>query len=197
MSLQAILNEIRTVGNAQIQEVEEDARAQACAILAEAQVEFHRIEDEACAAASAPATAERARLLHAAHLESLQITGGVRDALADEALAQARERLATIHADLCYPQVLRTLTDEALAGLAQAGKAQISANLRDRALLENILDLLNLDISVTYDLNCWGGLVASSEDGRVTAINTFEARLERAMPFLRNHLAAWFEQDHG
>ena len=197
MSLEAILNEIRAAGKAQVQEIEEDARKQAATILAEAQLEFHRIEGEACAAASAPAAAERARLLHAAHLEALQIVGQVRETLVDAALAQAREDLASFHTDACYPQVLRALTEEALAGLAQAGKVQISANLRDKMLLENILGELKQDLPITYDLDGWGGLIVSSEDGQVVAINTLEARLERAMPFLRNHLAAWFEQDHG
>jgi vacuolar-type H+-ATPase subunit E/Vma4 len=44
-------------------------------------------------------------------------------------------------------------------------------------------------------LNTWGGLIAASADGRVVVINTLEARLEQALPFLRRHLAAYFEEE--
>jgi vacuolar-type H+-ATPase subunit E/Vma4 len=92
---------------------------------------------------------------------------------------------------------LHTLTKEALTELASggAGKAQLLADLRDRELLQNILDDLRLDLPVSYELNCWGGLIAKSEDGRVVVINTFESRLERATAFLRSHLAVLFEEE--
>jgi hypothetical protein len=34
-----------------------------------------------------------------------------------------------------------------------------------------------------------------SEDGRVVVDNLLETRLERAIPFLRQYLAAWFEDE--
>jgi vacuolar-type H+-ATPase subunit E/Vma4 len=61
--------------------------------------------------------------------------------------------------------------------------------------LKNILDDLKLDLPVSYELNCWGGLIAKSGDGRVVVINTFESRLERATAFLRRYLAALFEEE--
>ena len=61
--------------------------------------------------------------------------------------------------------------------------------------MENILADLKLDLSVDYQLDCWGGVIAKSEDGRVVVINTFESRLEHATAYLRSHLAAMFEED--
>jgi vacuolar-type H+-ATPase subunit E/Vma4 len=52
-----------------------------------------------------------------------------------------------------------------------------------------------LELPVSCELNCWGGLTAKSEDGRVVVINTLESRLERATAFLRRHLAALFEEE--
>jgi vacuolar-type H+-ATPase subunit E/Vma4 len=93
--------------------------------------------------------------------------------------------------------VLGTLAEEALTELASggAGNARLLADPRDRSLLKSILDDLKLDLPVNYELNCWGGLIAKSEDGRVVVINTFESRLERATAFLRRHLAALFEEE--
>ena len=69
----------------------------------------------------------------------------------------------------------------------------VSFSLRDKELLEHVLGEMGLNLSVEYSLNCWGGLIAKSSDSRVVIINTLEARFNRALPFLRRHLAASFE----
>jgi vacuolar-type H+-ATPase subunit E/Vma4 len=93
--------------------------------------------------------------------------------------------------------VLRRLTQEAVAELASGGteKIELVADPRDETLLQNINQELNLDLPVSHELNCWGGLVAKSEDGRVVVVNTFESRLERATVYLRHHLASLFEHE--
>ncbi len=195
MSLQAILEKIRASGDAQVQEIEKNTQSQVKAILAQAQMEAHQIEEDSCTTASAPAIAERARIFHRAHLESLRIVGDVREDLVDTAITCAHERITSIRADSSYPSVLCKLTEEALTELAPDGKAQLLADPRDMALLKSILEDLKLDLPVSYELNCCGGLIAKSEDGRVVVINTFESRLERAAAFLRRHLAALFEEE--
>jgi vacuolar-type H+-ATPase subunit E/Vma4 len=195
MGLQAILEKIRAAGDAQLQEIERNTRSQVSEIMAQARMEAQQIEEDASAHASIPAVAERARILHRARLESLRIVGDVRENLVDTALTHARERLAAIRFDPCYPEVLRTLTKEALTELASNRNAQLLADPHDERLVTNILNDMKLDLPVSYELNCWGGLVAQSEDGRVVVINTFDARLERAMTFLRHYLAALFEEE--
>jgi vacuolar-type H+-ATPase subunit E/Vma4 len=195
MGLPAILEKIRAAGEAQIQGVETNTLAQVSEILAQVRLEAQQIDEDACANASAPAVAERARILHRARSESLRIVGDVRENLVDTALTRAHERLTTIRADPCYLEVFRTLTKEALAELASDTNAKLLADPRDEKMLKNILNDLKLDLPVSYELNCCGGLIAKSADGRVVVINTFEARMERAMTFLRHHLAALFEEE--
>ena len=198
MSLQSILARIRASGDVQVAEIERDARSRLGSIFAQAKMEARQIEEDASEVASIPAIAERARILHKARLESLRIVGDVREDLVDTAIARTGERLATIRTDTSYPGVFRMLLREALAELASGGtdKVQLMVDTRDRALLEKILAELELDLPVSYELNCWGGLVAKSADGRVVVINTFESRLERATAFLRHHLVAFFEDKH-
>ncbi len=140
---------------------------------------------------------ERARILHHARLEALRIVGDVRETLVDTALDQTRGRLASIRLDTCYPAVLRRLTEEAFnelgVSIEEIGKTRLEADLRDRTLAERILFDLGLDLTVSCELDCWGGLIVRSEDGRVVIVNTLEARLERAAPYLRRYLAALFE----
>ena len=196
MGLQAILDQIRASGEAQVRQIEQEAHSQASGILAQARAEARQIEEDACADASAPALAERSRILHRARLESLRVVGDAREELVDLALARVRERLASMRADSSYPSALRALTEEALAELRSEGKAHLLADPRDRFLLESALDDLALALPVSYALSCWGGLTAKSEDGRVVVINTFESRLARATAFLRRYLAALFEEEH-
>jgi len=198
MSLQAILEQILATGDAQVQEIERETQSQEDGILAHAHMEADQIEEDARAVSSAPAARERARIIHHARLEALRLIGTVREELVDSTLAQTREQLATIRTNPIYADVLQQLTREALNELttpSRGEKAVLVADPRDQPILEDILADLGLDLRVNYNLTCWGGLIAKSEDGRVVAINTLEARLERAMPFLRSYLAALFEEE--
>lgn len=197
MSLPAILEKIRASGQEGLRGIEECARIAAEEIVAQAQADARQIEADAIERAIAPGLAERARTLHRARMDSLRIVGNVKEDLLDAALAAAGARLAPIRADSSYPGVLRTLIHEALDELSSEGKenAQLDADPRDKTWIENILVESGSKIPVNFTLTCWGGVVAKSMDGKVTVINTLEARLARITPFLRGHLAALFERE--
>jgi vacuolar-type H+-ATPase subunit E/Vma4 len=198
MGLEAILEAIRTSGDAQIDEIEERAYRQVHEVRVNSRLEAERLEEEAYIAAVAPAIKERARILHRARLEALQITGSAREMLVDAAMDQTHGHLAGMRTDSAYAAMLRRLTLEALAKLEEILSAvsdvHLEADPRDRVLLERILSNLGLKLEVNYRLNCWGGLIARSQDGQVVVVNTLEARLERATPYLRRYLAALFER---
>ncbi len=197
MSLSAILEAIRFSGEAQVQEIEKHSIQQVNELMANARLQAYQVEEDACAKEVLPAYRERARIFHRARLDSLRIIGDVREALVDEALDRARGHMAGIRFDPGYPMVLLRLIQETMAELEGTLEdihlSQLEADPRDRELLEQILGDMRLDLPVNYELNCWGGLVAKSSDGRVVIINTLEARFNRAAPFLRRHLAALFE----
>jgi len=199
MSLEAILDAIRDTGDAQVGEIEARTRTQVYEILANARVEAEDTEEEAYNTAFAPAAKERARIIHRARLESMRIVGEAREALIDMTLERTRGVLAGLRTDRLYPEVLCRLVEEALAELSSSleheAKIQLEADQRDRALLESLLRHLVVDLEVSYTKDCWGGLIARSEDGRVVVDNLLETRLERAIPFLRQYLAAWFEDE--
>ena len=199
VSLLAILEVIRTSGQDQVRTIEERAYRQVHEMRVNARMDAEQIADETCSATAAPAIRDRARILHHARLEALQITGNVREALVDTALNQTRGHLEGLRTDAAYPTVLQRITQEALDELAvsleKPGQARLEADPRDRELLESILSGIGLNLEVSYSLNCWGGLIAKSQDNRVVVINTLEARLERATPYLRRYLAALFENE--
>jgi vacuolar-type H+-ATPase subunit E/Vma4 len=201
MSLEAILAAIRETGQAQIDEFLLEAQTEADAILEEARSEAQRVRESAARRTALPAYRERARILHRGRLEALQTLGETREVIIAEALTLARQQLSQMRSDSRYPHILRELTEQAIEDLRDSLEdvhtVRVVVDPRDEALMVQILDSLGLDLPVTGQLQCWGGLVASSEDGRIVAINTLESRLERAMPYLRRQLAALFEEEGG
>lgn len=199
MSLETILAAIRAAGDAQVSEIEAGARTQIYEIMATARLEAEDLEEEACNNAVAPASKERARIIHRARLESMQVVGGAREDLIEKTLERTRGVLAGLRTDRAYPDVLCRLLEEAIAELkssvGEGVQVQVEADPKDFDLLESMLRHMVLDLQVSYTLNGWGGLVARSEDGRVVVSNILETRLERALPFLRQYLAALYENE--
>jgi vacuolar-type H+-ATPase subunit E/Vma4 len=126
-------------------------------------------------------------------------------------LEQVRGRLSGIRTDAVYPEVMGRLLRESLGELegseseVKKGEsyenaqplmtARLELDPRDRALVEGLLGEIGVDLSIGSHLECWGGMILQSEDGCIVVINTLEARLERAIPHLRQRLAALFEND--
>jgi vacuolar-type H+-ATPase subunit E/Vma4 len=208
MSLQVILEAIAAAGEAEANQIQGSAAVKAREILANAMYEGDQAREDARAAASAPAIRERARILHDARLEALQITGKVREELIDEALSRTRQELERLRTRADYPLLLQYWVEETLSDLTgnETGNLKnlltgtdpdrqvlIEADPRDRALIENMLAGAGWDLEVRYRLDCWGGIIARTTDDQIVAINTLESRLERALPTLRRSLADFFE----
>ncbi|HKM24591.1 MAG: hypothetical protein GX579_20645 [Chloroflexi bacterium] len=196
MSLQAILEAIRASGNAQLAAVEQETAAEAETLRLQALREAQQVQAEARARALQPAARERARIVRRAQLETLSALGREREALIDAALAEARRRLADIRNNPAYPQLLRRLVQEALDVLVQsldrAEQAQLEADPRDRELLGQILQEMDLSLKLSFSADCWGGVIARSSNVNIVVFNTVESRLERATPVLRRWLGAHF-----
>jgi vacuolar-type H+-ATPase subunit E/Vma4 len=196
VSLKAILDAIQSSGQAQVGAIEASTQAQVDEMLTKARTEAHQLHKMASAGVLASASAERARILHQARLEALQIIGDVCETLVEASLCRIRECLADIRMDVIYPSVLRRLTKEALSELGNSVEeiegARVEADPRDCALLKGILSEMGLQLPLSGDLSCWGGLVVKSADGRVVVVNTLESRLENATPYLRHYLTIQF-----
>jgi vacuolar-type H+-ATPase subunit E/Vma4 len=197
MSGEAILEAIVSSGEAERARLRAETEARVQEILADAQTAALARTEVARREASAPLAGERARLLHHAKLEALRLIGEARQQLVESALAEARSRLAALRANPGYARLLRRLVEEAVAALGMDEIAThpptIEADPRDADVLGEIRGELHHKPSITTGLNGWGGVVVRSADGRITVTNTLEARLERALPFLRRDLVTLFE----
>lgn len=198
MSVEAILAAIEAIGEAEVAQLRSETETRVRQIVAEAEHAALTRRQDAFREAMRPVAGEQARRLHHAKLEALCAVGEVRDRLVENALAQTRDRLAAVRHEPAYPLILHRMTDEVIGVLgdesAQDSRCQLEIDPRDEALLRHTVSELRLELGIASSLDCWGGLVARSGDGRIVATNTVEARLERALPFLRRELAAIFEK---
>jgi len=199
MSLDGILQAIEAAGTAEAHRIEADTAVQVAQILAEAETAAAQRRATARAAALAPLEAERTRRLRQARSQAAQIVTAAREQLLETALAQSRDRLAALRAAPAYPALLRRLVHEAVTALlAEDGPLEVLGDPRDAALLRAIVaDLEPLQSAieppaVALSLECWGGVVVRSIDGRLEADNRLESRYARAEPRLRRDLAERF-----
>ncbi len=201
MSLQAILDAVLAAGEGEVRQIEERAAIRAREIIANNMQAAEQAREDACSAASLPASRECAGLLHDARLKALQTIGAVRESLVDDAIEQIRQQLQNTRQYANYPTILRQLLQEALSELGEDQtvsheKIQVEADPRDREAVESILAETGWKLTPLYQLDCWGGILARSADQRIVVINTLETRLEHAMPYLRRYLAAALEDEH-
>ena len=199
MGLEAILEAIRQSGTDRVRAIEEHARAEVAQVIAQAEREAAAIRQEAREAASVTTAADQARIVHRASLEAMHIVSEAAQQIVEQALDHVRTQLAGLRASADYPDVLRDLLTEALAALQgsllEGEPAHLSADPRDRALLERILRDLGLEPVVRYELDTWGGVRVTDSEDRVVVDNTLESRLAMATPLLRRYLPRLLRQD--
>lgn len=203
MSLEVILKSIETSGEVELAQLQQETETRMQQILAEAEQKAALRHEMTRQTVVTPVAGERARRLHQARLEALQIVAAARDQLVTSALEQTRHCLMELRREPIYTYVLQGLIEEAVRGLGDeelnsatvipAIPPWLEIDARDEALVRVILLDLDLDLAIKPTLNSWGGVSVHSGDGRIIVTNTLESRLERAMPYLRQELATYFE----
>jgi vacuolar-type H+-ATPase subunit E/Vma4 len=203
MSLEVILKSIETSGEVELAQLQQETEMRMQQILAEAEQKVALRHEMTRQMVVTPVAGERARRLHQARLEALQIVAAARDRLVTSALEQTRHCLMELRREPIYTYVLQGLIEEAVRGLGDeelnsatvipAIPPWLEIDARDEALVRGILIDLDLDLAIKPRLNSWGGVSVHSGDGRIIVTNTLESRLERAMPYLRQELATYFE----
>lgn len=201
MSLDAILDAIRQAGAASVHAIEERAREEVARIMAEADREAKTIEQQTRKTASITMAADQARIIHRARLEGVHIVGNAEQKVVALALERAAARLGELRSTPDYPELLRQLVVEALAALqgslGENERISLHADPRDRALLDDLLQGVRRELSVSYELESWGGVRATSAEQRVVVDNTLESRLALATPYLQRWLPTLLRHNPG
>jgi V/A-type H+-transporting ATPase subunit E len=98
--------------------------------------------------------------------------------LVEQAMSQAREKLAQVAKSEHYPAVFRKLAEEAVSEIKEGFTAVVRPE--DENLARSTLESLGArGFQIATDGRFLGGLIVESEDGRSRVVNTLDARFER------------------
>ena len=182
MPLEDLLHAIEAEANEESARLEKESRAEAEAILAEAQAEAARVR-EGVLRAHAPATESEAnRRVALARLEAARLEREAREEAFSLLVDEVRTMLAAARDEPGYRDTLRALMAEALTVLPDAATARV--NPPDGELAAGLAREIGVDLTVAPDPGVGGGVALESAGGRVVR-NTFGERLTNAAPRLR------------
>lgn len=169
-----------------VEDIREEAEAEAAAIRSAADEEADAIIDEAEAEAQDTIAAaerdveqqierEREQRLSSAALEAKQERLGARRDLLEDVYDRVAERLSELSADR-REELTRTLIESAAH---EFGDHQVTVygNADDQELLEQIVGS-DSQYEVGNPIECLGGVILESDASRVRVNNTFDALLE-------------------
>jgi len=154
-----------------------EARSHADAIMQEAQNEAARARDSHVADAERVARSRSAQDLNSAKLDARKRLAAVKERAVSEVFDRAMDGLVSARTSADYPAAFRRLADEALEGVT--GEYSVLVDPADVELAKRVLGEMGVSAEVRGDLSTAGGVVVSTESGRVMIRNTLEDRLEK------------------
>ena len=191
MALQAIVQAIAADAEAKAGAILNDADSEVKRRLAAARMEAISRREMILSKARIAAEHERSRLLHRSRLDVSRFLVAAQEEAFQDILQAVSVELNTVRQRSDYPDLFKSLLQEALASVS--GSVKVSVDPVD---LELAAGLLPADRSVELvpgPATC-GGVIVSTDDGRVVTHNTLESRLERALPDLRPLLGPLLRQ---
>jgi len=198
MSLEAILEGIQASGEEEIKAIQLESQVRAQELLEQTRATANQIGNKNLNEGLLKTKFAQTRILQRARMEALDITEAAFQDLLEEVLSKAQEQLSFIRSDARYPAILSYLTHEAVdelkPSLQEGETIHLLADPRDQDLLEELLKDYPINIQADYQLDCWGGVIVSSEDEKVRIINTLKARLKRATATLQQRIIVLFKE---
>lgn len=200
MSLDAVVSQIEVLAKEEINSILEEAKAKAAEIIGEARRKAEEIRKRKLEEARARIRREEAVKLAEARMEGrrklMEAKFSLLKACTEEAERKLRRLAEAKEAD--YREALFRLTLEAVSNMSSSD-LKVYCNRRDRQLLSEIVRkvegeasrLKKTRVKVKLEeepLDCMGGVVVQSADGREVYNNSFEARLKRFEEELRAEL---------
>ncbi len=185
MGLADILDAVRREGDEEVARVVAARDEAVAAVWRAARDEAQAVEAAAAASRDAALATEAGVVRHRAELHVERRLQEAREAVFQDILGRARDRLSRHRLDPGYTATLDALLTECTAFLGDL--AVVMADPRDVELVRAALARIGSDATVESSLECWGGIVAGDGNG-VFVRNTLEDRLQRAEAELRRRL---------
>jgi vacuolar-type H+-ATPase subunit E/Vma4 len=187
MAIEDILQALDDQCREECQEIFARAEQEAKQILERSKEEAEAIRKARLAKVRAEAQSEITSMLYSARLKSKNAVIGVKESVAEKALADAEQGLQDLRSRSDYAEILEGLITEGLSRVT--GKIVCHVDPADKKLADSILRRQDVDYEIVTDLACIGGCIISNPEGRVNIINTVEERLNRAREKLRMNVS--------
>lgn len=182
MGVADIVAAIRAETDAEIERRRAATDARVDRLMKGAAEQAAEIRREVEASRDAVARRDAGRIVNRAALEADRAARAAVEEVFQDAVAELVERLRTIRTSRRYPAMFATGLRDALADLPDATHVEVDS--RDLDLARRVVSGLDHAPAVDPTLDCWGGFVVTTDDGR-SVINTLEDRLARAADLLR------------
>jgi V/A-type H+-transporting ATPase subunit E len=178
MAYENLLKSVEESAQEKERELREKARSAVQLISEDAKNQVTVIQQSLLAEAKRAATIEKNKLIYLTKGENKEKLIKTKEAIFSTAFVDAEQRLSHVRKDRKYPDILKSLTREAVGALG-GETFRIHIDKRDEKIIKKILSELNLSGEVIADLQCAGGLVVNTQNESVKISNTLESRLER------------------
>ena len=189
MAYENLLKSVEESALEKERELQKKAKKQAEEIRSAAKKQAEEIQRRTIQEAETSAAIERNKQLFLAKGAIKEQALKSREKVFEAAFEAAGQRLSRLRQDDTYPSVFRRLAEETTSAMGESPFV-IHVDQRDLDLCKNTLAAMKISCEIRTDLECMGGLVASSPDGHITISNTIESRLERVREHKRLEIYA-------
>ncbi|MGB8220042.1 MAG: V-type ATP synthase subunit E [Methanoregula sp.] len=189
MAYENLLKSVEESALEKERELQKNAKKQADAIRFAAKEQAEKIQELTIKEAETSAAIERNKQLFLAKGAIKEQALKSREKVFEAAFEAAGQQLSRLRQDDTYPAVFRRLAEETASAMGETPFV-VHIDPRDLDLCKNTLAVLKISCEIRADLECMGGLVASSPDGHITISNTIESRLERVREHKRLEIYA-------
>lgn len=177
MALEDIFNALEEQARADCDQILRTAREQAAFIGTDCEADCEAIRRRHVDQREREVRAQVAQGINAARLEAKKKVAAVKEQAVSTAFEDARAALAKVRSNGEYVGLLKMLLEEATAGVE--GPFEVRVDSADVALATDALGMLGLSAEVRGDLSTAGGVVVTTEGGRISRRNTLEDRLNK------------------
>ncbi|HTT15830.1 MAG TPA: V-type ATP synthase subunit E family protein [Thermoplasmata archaeon] len=183
MSLESLVDEIRTRAEAELGSIAEQRTAALARIASERDARLAELRSNAAKATEAEAGRERSQRIAAAHLAARRMLYEAREERLDRGLEETRALFVALGDEPRYATILRAMI--ASAGSRLGRSARMSGRREDAALLARLAGKAFDPTPRTIV----GGLIAESEDGHRRLDLSFDELLRQRADAVRGLLA--------
>ena len=179
MAIEDMFRALEEQAEAECETIREDASAQVDAVRREAEDKATQIKARRLEEAEAVARSKASHAVNAARLANKKDVAALKGNAVSDVFEAARERLTAVRSGEGYEKLFTVLLDQALE--CADGECDVLVDPADVELANRIVPALGRNgISVKGEISTAGGVVVTTDDGRIIHRNTLEDRLEKA-----------------